>query len=405
MELAPLSVRVLAAVDVDEFVRVTEDAFLDDPHPEDLADYRDLVEPDRFHALFDEDRLVGGGGVLTRDMTLPGAGPVPVAAVTAVGIAPDQRRRGGLRMLMHAQLHALHDAEAEPVAALWASEGGIYGRFGYATAARRAHLTVPRGARFHAEVRTGRVRLLDAAAALPLMRAVHERVRPQRVGWISRSEDTWRARFRDAERHRRGASAYRYATVDDGYAVFRVKPDGDDRGPRYEVRVHELVAATPEAHATLWRFLLDLDFGAEVDHGNVPVDDPLPLLLANPRVALTTVSDCLWIRLVDLDRGLTARAYAAPCDLVLDVADAHCPWNAGRWRLRVGADGAAQVERTAAAPDLTCDVAELGAVYLGDTRWTALAAAGRVTESTPGAVVAATRSFTGDTAPHCVEVF
>ncbi len=405
MELSPLTIRVLAADEVDEFVRIVVEAFLEDPHPEEIEDFRDLIESDRFHVLVDGGRLVGGGGVLTRDMTLPGVGPVPVAAVTGVGVAADQRRRGGLRTLMRTQLHALHDAGAEPVAALWASEGAIYGRFGYAAAARRARLAVPRGARYRQGVVTDRVRLLDAERALPVMQELHSRVRPHRVGWISRTATTWREWFRDAEHHRHGASAFRYVAVDDGYAVFRVKLDEDDRGPRCEVRVHELVAATPTAHASLWRFLLDLDFGAEVVHRNVAVDDPLPLLLADPRAAVTTVSDCLWVRLVDVDRGLATRRYSGACSLVLEVTDTLCPWNTGRWRLDATADGAARVEHTDAEPDLRCDVAGLAATYLGDTRWTALAAAGRVIELRPGAVVCATRAFAGDSAPYCPEVF
>jgi predicted acetyltransferase len=405
VEPPPLTVRSLAEADVEEFVRVIEGAFLDDPRPEELALYRDLVEPERFHALFDGDTLVGGGGVLTRDMTLPGAGPTPVAAVTAVGIAPDQRRRGGLRTLMGTQLHGLHEAGGEPVAVLWASEGGIYGRFGYAVAARRARLAVSRSAGYRAGVPTGRVQLLDAEAAAPVLRQIHARVAPRRVGWISRPEIGWRTWLHDPEHHRRGASAYRFAVADDGYVVFRAKAGADDRGPRFEIRVHELVPATPHAHATLWRFLLDLDFGAEVVHRNVAVDDPLPLLLANPRAALVTVSDCLWVRLVDVDRALVARRYAAPCDLVLEVTDALCPWNAGRWRLEVGADGTARVRRTDAQADLRCDTTALAATYLGDTRWTALAAAGRVTELRPGAVLAASRSFAADAAPHCPELF
>ncbi|MDQ3886566.1 MAG: GNAT family N-acetyltransferase [Actinomycetota bacterium] len=405
MELAPLSIRTLAEADVEEFLHVTEGAFLHDPHPEDLAVYRDLVEPERFHALFDGDTLVGGGGVLSRTMTLPGSKPTPVAAVSTVGIAPDQRRRGGLRTLMRTQLHTLHEAGAEPVAVLWASEGGIYGRFGYAVAARRARLAVPHGTAYRAGVPTGRVRLLDAEAAAPVLRQIYPRVAPRHVGWISRPEIAWRTWLHDPEHHRHGASAYRFAVTDDGYAVFRTKAGGDDRGPRFKIQVHELVPATPFAHATLWRFLLDLDFGAEVVHCNVAVDDPLPLLLVNPRAAVLTLSDCLWVRLVDVDHALAARHYAAPCDLVLDLTDALCPWNAGRWRLKVGTDGTAQVRRTDAGADLRCDTTELAATYLGDTRWTALAAAGRITELRPGAVLAASRSFTADAAPHCPEVF
>ncbi|MPZ65519.1 MAG: GNAT family N-acetyltransferase [Pseudonocardiaceae bacterium] len=156
---------------------------------------------------------------------------MPVAAVTAVGVAADQRRRGGLRTLMRTQLHGLHESGAEPVAALWASEAGIYGRFGYDVAARRA------------------------------------RMAPQRVGWISRPELAWADWLHDPEHHRDGATALRFALAgEQGYAIFRAREGGDDRGPRFEIRIRELAAETPAAHAALWRFLLDLDLGAEVVH-------------------------------------------------------------------------------------------------------------------------------------------
>ena len=87
------------------------------------------------------------------------------------------------------------------------------------------------------------------------------------------------------------------------------------------------------------------------------------------------------------------------------MTDAFCPWNAGRWRLEVGTDGTATVESSTADPDLRCDVADLAAAYLGGTRLTALAVAGRVQELRAGALLAASRAFTGDAEPYCPEVF
>jgi predicted acetyltransferase len=43
---------------------------------------------------------------------------------------------------MTAQLQAVRDRGTEPVAALWASEGAIYGRFGYGLASGQAHYDI-----------------------------------------------------------------------------------------------------------------------------------------------------------------------------------------------------------------------------------------------------------------------
>ena len=54
--------------------------------------------------------------------------------VTWVGVLPTHRRRGVLREMMRFQLDDFR-RRGEPLAALWASESVIYGRFGYGIAA------------------------------------------------------------------------------------------------------------------------------------------------------------------------------------------------------------------------------------------------------------------------------
>jgi predicted acetyltransferase len=187
---------------------------------------------------------------------------------------------------------------------------------------------------------------------------------------------------------------------------FRVKENWEARRrPEHEVRVSELVSLTPRAHAALWQFLLRLDLVGEVRYTNAPADDPLPWMLDNPRMASVDLDDALYVRLVDLDRALPARRYSAPLDVVFEVSDEFCPWNAGRWRLTVDATGAAQVERTDADPDLACGAIDLGAAYLGSTRFSTLAGAGRVRELRPGALRAATAAFLAEHEPHCLEMF
>ena len=91
-----------------------------------------------------------------------------------------------------------------------------------------------------------------------------------------------------------------------------------------------------------------------------------------------------YVRLVDIDKALEARRYAAPVDVVLEVVDTFCPWNAGRWRLTAGADGAATCVRTTDPADVATGRpgARLGLPRRG--RAGGLARAGRVTELTPG---------------------
>ncbi len=119
----------------------------------------------------------------------------------------------------------------------------------------------------------------------------------------------------------------------------------------------------------------------------------------------------MWVRLIDVPRALAARRYSAPADVVIEVRDRELPANEGRWRLVTatsashGGGLAADCSPTAAAPDLTLDVAELGAAYLGGTRLATLAGAGLVTESRPGAVRELTAAMAWDPAPWCPMIF
>jgi predicted acetyltransferase len=190
-------------------------------------------------------------------------------------------------------------------------------------------------------------------------------------------------------------------TVPDGYAIYAVRPDWNDDGPAGEVTVRELVAATPEARARLWGFLLDQDLTTTIGWRHAPVDEPLWLMLSDPRAVRLTVVDGLWLRLVDVEAALGAREYVADPGVVLEVTDAFCPWNAGRYRLAGGG-----CERDdGAAPDLALDVSTLASTYLGATTLLSLASAGLVRELTPGAVARAAVGFGWAEQPWCPEAF
>ena len=194
------------------------------------------------------------------------------------------------------------------------------------------------------------------------------------------------------------------------YATFRRKENWADGGPAGIVRVREAAAVDAAAAHRLWSFLLDLDLMATVESPMLAADDPLLLLLVDQRGAKPRLTDNVWVRLLDLPVALAGRRYSAPLDVVLDVTDTRLPANAGRWRLTTderGADGAwaASVVRSVDDPDLTLDVRELGAAYLGGRSVAAQVSAGLVVERTAGAAQATAAAFAWPVAPVCSWVF
>jgi predicted acetyltransferase len=399
-----MEVRPIRPEEVDRYLETTSAAFHGDLTPDHRERWGAPLEVERSWAAFDGEALVGTAGAFTRKVALPGVGLVDAAHVTMVGVLPTHRRLGLLRRM----LGEVHRSAPEPFAALWASEGGIYGRFGYGVAARHAELVVDvRRAGFRADAPPAApVRLAAPKAVLDELRAVFDAVAPTWPGMLDRVRPAWWQRLlQDAEGERDGASSLRAAVLTDGrgYALYAVKSGWEASGPAHTCVLHELVALDPAARAALWRWLLDLDLVATVRWELAPVDEVLPHLLTDRRAVSVTALDALWVALLDVPRALAARGYAAPVDLVLDVVDAEHPT---RVRLRAGADGSSACDEAPHAPaDLRLGAEALGSLFLGGTTVAELHAAARVEELRAGAVSEATRAFRADREPWCQELF
>src|SRR5439155_18059238 len=108
---------------------------------------------------------------------------------TAVGVHPTHRRRGVLRSMMDTQLRDVHE-RGEPIAALWASEETIYGRFGYGIASWAGELNVPHEWDAFAALPepAGTTRFVTPEEARRLFLPIYDSVRRDRPGMTARSE-------------------------------------------------------------------------------------------------------------------------------------------------------------------------------------------------------------------------
>jgi predicted acetyltransferase len=159
------------------------------------------------------------------------------------------------------------------------------------------------------------------------------------------------------------------------------------------------VTPTPESARELWRWLFDFDWTSQFVADLLPLDHPLFLLLAEPRRMQFTLNDGVWVRLVDVGAALSARAYNDG-EIVLELADAFLPENAGRWRVTPSG-----TERTGDPADLQLDVTAVGSVYLGGFTFSDLVLASRAVELTDGAAERADALFATGLDPWNAEIF
>lgn len=400
-----MAVEVRQPADEGELRSAMQIAFTDGFTDEDWERERITLPARRALAAFDDGRAVALAGAYEFELTIPG-GQLPCSGVTWVGVQPTHRRQGILRRLMTQQLADAREW-GEPIAALWASEAAIYGRFGYGLAAPSAALKADSG-RFELRDdpgRQGNWRLVDAETAYGLVRPVHEHVRQLRPGMRTRDEHWWRNhRLADPEAWRRGASEKFYAVLEldgavAGYAIYRVKDEWEAGFAKGVVRVMEAFGTSPAAEREVWRYLFGIDLTTTVHADPFDPASPLFLMVRDARALHMVVHDGLWLRLVDVDAALRARSYRDGEPVVVGVRDGLCPWNEGAYRLGLDAG------RTDAAPELELDVADLGAVYLGAFDFAHLARADRVRELTPGALERASDLVRTSLPPFCPEEF
>lgn len=367
------------------------------------------VEPERFFAAVEEERIVATAGTYSLQLTVPGGASVPIGGLTWVGVLPTHRRRGLMRRMMMRHLEDVA-ARGEPLGALLASEAAIYGRFGYGIATMLARYEMDRrGSTFLSPTEDpGSVRLVDKETFLGLVTDLHERIRLRTVGEVSRPTVGWNSVVASWEEEASGWQGMLYGVHDDadgepdGFVVYRVGEDSWEHAlPQMRLDIFKVVGVNDAVRNALVRYLLDIDLVKTVRILDAPVDDPVRWLLADPRQLRTIrVWDGLWLRVVDVPAALTARRYENAGQLTIEVVDDVLPAVAGRYLLD-GSPADASCVSTQKDPDIVLGVRALASLYLGGVSATALAAAGRIEERTAGAVSVADRMFTTARAPFC----
>jgi predicted acetyltransferase len=360
--------------------------------PEILRPHFDL---DRSIAVFDQGNVVGGAHSHKLEMSVPG-GQAVVAGVANIAVQPTHTRQGILTRMMHHQINGIHE-RGEPLAALFASESVIYGRYGYGMSSFREQWTIERQHNRYARPydTPGRMVFVDPANITNDLPEVFRRSTKDRPGVFQKSGYLWE-REKQAPEHRQGGQgglfyiAYEDGGRIDGYAKYRTSGN--------TLTVNELMATTPEANSALWRFCFDLDLVTRTEAERRPVDDPMLWMLADPRQLQRITRDGLWLRLVDVAESLELRSYMESGRLVLEVRDDLCSWNQGCFELEASPEGATCRPSTA-SPDLTVTVAGLASAYLGAASLTKLFQAGLVEERASGALLRADRLFATRLAP------
>ena len=386
----------------------------DDPSAEVLDSLLTGLRMRRATAVFDDRIAEPEWPVATIDswptaLTVPGRASVESWAISGVTVASTHRRRGIARALIEAELRTAHRLGC-PVAILTVSESTIYGRFGFSPAVLSAEWSVEtRRVGWAGPEPVGRVQFVAPAHLRVQAPEIFERARRNSPGEIEIWDNLWDLMFGLNPRTADSAKKLRCIRYDDesgvaqGFAVYKVAEDESDF-TKHTLSIDYLTAATDDAYAALWRFILELDLVSRVSAALRSVEEPFVWQLADYRAAAKTAeSDHLWLRILDVRAALEGRRFGGPGRFALDIEDP-LGFVSGRWVLTIADDGTASVSRgTAEVPDdawhAAMTVRELSSLYLGGVSATNLVRSGRVREEREGSAAAIDRSFRTPRAP------
>ncbi|WP_150306628.1 GNAT family N-acetyltransferase [Planctomonas psychrotolerans] len=347
----------------------------------------------------------------TSQLTVPGNTSVTGWAICDVTVAPTHRRKGIARALLEGELRTAHSA-GTPLAMLTVSEATIYARFGFAPAAMASTWSInTRRARWTGPTASGRIHTVSLEDLRDVGADLIERVRLNTPGQIQPWTDLWEniaCLTGESTQHAKHMTAVRYddeSGTPQGFAIYRfVNQDKDFAAHTLDLRY--AVAATDDAYAGIWRYLLEMDLITEVTASLRSVEEPVYWQIADQRAARKSQEgDHLWVRILDPKASLEARRYSAVNRIALDVTDP-LGFASGVVLMDIADDGTASVTRLGegdSVPDgvasLALTVNELGALYLGGVSARTLVRAGRITELRSGSADAVDASFRSPVAP------
>jgi predicted acetyltransferase len=341
-----LSIRPLTdGLDWDQYLDLSIRAFGPQEEPLIRANVGPVVADGRALAAFDGNRLVGVA--IFHDMRQWWHGrAVPMAGVSGVKVAPEDRGRGIGRALMTA-LTEVMAGRGYPLSALFPATMTIYRSLGWEVAGHLRLAVLPARTLFTlarsdvaplAAPGPGQLRRPgpgDAAEVLEVIGRCHALARD--CGPVTFDEPTVR---RWLTRPGRWADTARYAYLaPDGFAAYRWPAHGNE-----EVVVDRVLAASEQTTRALWGVVASHGSVASTVRAHVAASDPLWWLLREQDAGIAETENRR-LRLLDAPAAIAARGFPATDIAVpLHVTDDLVAANSGRWDLTVQA-GAGSLRR------------------------------------------------------------
>ena len=288
-----------------------------------MIDFETWNEPsDRLLAAVDTEtnQIVGTGGADKYSITVPGGNNINMAGIAFMGTLPTHKRRGIFSSMMN-KLHSQAKERGDSIAGLWASQSLLYNRFGYGLSTIREDWQINSNHTKLSKSKNDSIRLelVDKKKALEEIPKIYDIYRKCQNGATDRTQGYWNYLLYEDDNsmyNKSGNSgiffvlAYR-DNKPSGYAFYNFNKESgvaheDDKGT---LKVEEIISIDRETNHALWQYIFGIELIEEITFNRRAPNDPLYLMLENPRKLQRETIDGLWVRIIDPISMLEGRTY------------------------------------------------------------------------------------------------
>ncbi|MDG0794657.1 GNAT family N-acetyltransferase [Cohnella ginsengisoli] len=363
-----MDIRHLTLADFDERIALSEFAFQFKLPPDRRETELRYFRPEEHLGAFDEQGKLLSALILLPFRVWVNGSSMEMGGIAGVATWPEARRHGCVSRLLHASLAKMRE-QGQTVSMLHPFAFPFYRKFGWEmTCERKKYELEPRHFPAKRSAPGSVERIAPNTAAVS---DLYAKAASRYTGMLDRSEEWWtRKRW----------------TMPGLLALYRNEAGEPEGYIHYQVEnrvmtVLEWVSVTEAARSGLWEFVGNHDSMIDRLLMTVPMDDPLPFLVADPRFKQET-HPYFMSRIVDAEAFVSQYRFASGPEetLLIRLQDAHAPWNDGMFRMALGTDGKATLSRAEeeSAASVTLDIQTLTALLLGGRRPGLLTEAGRL---------------------------
>lgn len=321
-------IRLLKKDDLQDSLALSEFAFQNTVLPEERDERLAVMESQQTWGYFARDQLAAKLTILEQE-TWVNEKAFKMGGIAAVATWPEYRRQGMVGQLLSKSLEMMKES-GQTLSFLAPFAFAFYRKYGWEAYIEYMRYEIATHQLPKPEVAAGStLRRIEAESAL--LNPIYEAYAKRFNGMLVRTEDWWRKRV--FNRKKGIVTLYRNAAGEpEGYIIYQVKEK--------VLTVHEMIALTEEANRGLWRLISNHDSMIDKVVCQAPFGDPLPFVLADPRIKQEVVPYFM-ARIVDAAAFLREYPFNAVVEgagagkpLYLQLRDGHAEWNNGIFRIQ-----------------------------------------------------------------------